>query len=229
MRGAIHTILRHGLLAMTFILLCSFAKGPSASDSSPIPLAFMDIISEGLSDRALNEAVDGFAQMKTQEDIDKDVLIVIDFTKSSNLERFYILDMKDTSLTHTSLVAHGRNTGNEFATSFSNTSGSYQSSLGFYRTAETYEGKHGLSLRLDGLEHGINHNARDRAIVIHQADYVSIDFASQHGRIGRSLGCPALPLEDYAAVIETIKEGCLLYIYGANEHYAQVSEFLSES
>ena len=220
------------LIAITFcVLLSSFAKAPErmsvAGDDAFNPYA--EILSQGLSNKALDKAIEGYAEMKTKGKVDKDILIVIDYTKSSNLERFFILDMSDTSLTHSMLVAHGRNSGNEFATSFSNVSGSYMSSLGFFKTAETYQGKHGLSLRMDGLERGINHHARDRAIVIHQADYVCLDFAAEHGRIGRSLGCPALPQEQYTEVIQTIKEGCLLYIYGGDETYALQSSFLNES
>jgi hypothetical protein len=186
------------------------------------------ILSQGLSNKALYNAIEGYSELKEKGSLDKEVLIVIDYTKSSNHERFFILNMADTSLSHSLLVAHGRNSGNEFATSFSNVSGSYMSSLGFFKTAETYDGKHGLSLRVDGLEQGINHKARERAIVIHQADYVSLDFAKEHGRIGRSLGCPALPREQYSEVIETIKDGCLLYIYGGDDTYALQSSFLNE-
>ena len=217
-------------MAMVLMLvLSSFAHSPSSpAGSESLPSAYHDIISNGLTEKALIKAIDGYAQMTADRSIEKETLVVIDYTKSSNLERFYIVDMSDTSLTHSLLVAHGRNSGNEFATSFSNVTGSYMSSLGFFRTAETYQGKHGLSLRLDGLEHGINHKARDRAIVIHKADYVHLDFAEEHGRIGRSLGCPALPIEGYAEVIDRIKEGCLLFIYGGDEEYAMRSSIISE-
>ncbi|NND93452.1 MAG: murein L,D-transpeptidase catalytic domain family protein [Flavobacteriales bacterium] len=210
--------------------LSSFIYGPTdPSVSAILPSSYFHIISEGLSDKALFEAVEGYSLLKETEDLEKEMLIIIDYTKSSNLERFYVIDMKDTSLTKSLLVAHGKNSGDEFANSFSNRKGSYQSSLGFFKTAETYEGKHGLSLRLDGLEKGINHLARERAIVIHQADYVSLDFAAEHGRIGRSLGCPALPSKQYAQVIESIKEGCLLYIYGGTEGYSSMSSLLQEN
>lgn len=230
MGATIKTFSVHFIAVFSFVLLSAFAEAPELeavfADSAEM---YSDIISQGLSDKALVNAIDGYSEMRSKGSVSKDILIVIDYTKSSNLERFFILDMADTSLTHSLLVAHGRNSGNEFATSFSNVSGSYMSSLGFFKTAETYEGKHGLSLRMDGLEKGINHLARDRAIVIHQADYVSLDFAEEHGRIGRSLGCPALPLDAYAEVIDTIKEGCLLYIYGGDDTYAMQSSFLNES
>jgi hypothetical protein len=186
-----------------------------------------EVSSYGLSSEAVQQAVNGYQYLKTKEKVTKDILIVIDYTKSSNLERFFILNMKDTTVMKSLLVAHGRNTGNEFAKQFSNEPGSFMSSLGFFRTAETYDGKHGLSLRLDGLEKGINDLARERAIVIHQADYV--DFAKAHGRIGRSLGCPALPQQDYDEVIALIKEGCLMYIYGDDSDYLTHTGLLSYS
>lgn len=230
MGGKIRTYSVHIVAVFCFVLSSAFAEAPEHgavfADSGEM---YADIISHGLSDKALVNALDGYDEMRSKGDVEKEILIVIDYTKSSNLERFFILDMGDTSLTHSLLVAHGRNSGNEFATSFSNVSGSYMSSLGFFKTAETYQGKHGLSLRMDGLEKGINHLARDRAIVIHQADYVSLDFAKEHGRIGRSLGCPALPVDAYAEVIDAIKEGCLLYIYGGDDTYALQSSFLNES
>jgi hypothetical protein len=228
MRETIRITVKYlGAIAL-FMGLCSFAYSPAAP-GSPTPPAMLSLIEQGLDDEALLTALEGYS-IHQRSDVDtKDRLIIIDYTKSSNTERLYVLDMRDTTLVHQSLVAHGRNSGNEFATSFSNKVGSYQSSLGFFRTAETYSGKHGLSLRLDGLENGINHKARERAIVIHKADYVSLDFAAEHGRIGRSLGCPALPEGEYAQVIDLIKEGCLLYIHGADAQYAHRSVFLAQS
>ncbi len=114
--------------------------------------------------------------------------------------------MKTQKVILQSLVAHGRNSGTEFATKFSNTNESFQSSLGFYVTGEEYQGKHGTSLRLDGMEVGINDNARNRAVVIHGADYVSEKLAKAQGYIGRSLGCPAVPYKVHKELIETIKD-----------------------
>ena len=108
--------------------------------------------------------------------------------------------MKTQQLEYKSLVAHGRNSGLEYANRFSNKISSHQTSLGFYRTAETYIGKHGFSLRLDGLEFS-NSNARKRAVVIHQADYASANFIKRNGRLGRSYGCPSLPKKDYRTIL----------------------------
>src|SRR5436190_1785158 len=112
-----------------------------------------------------------------------------------------------------SLVAHGKNSGEEFASSFSNKSDSYKSSLGFYSTGEIYKGKHGLSLKLDGLERGINDNARPRGVVVHASQYVSDSFLRNHRKLGRSQGCPALPEELASKIIGIIKNKSCLFIY----------------
>ena len=125
------------------------------------------------------------------------------------------------------LVAHGRNSGLEYATNFSNENESFKSSLGFYLTGEMYQGKHGASLRLDGLEYGINHNARERAVVIHGADYVSKKIATKQGYIGRSLGCPAVPYEVHQQLIQLIKNKSCLFIYHPSKHYLTNSKLLS--
>ncbi|TSA27783.1 MAG: hypothetical protein D4R67_05505, partial [Bacteroidetes bacterium] len=126
------------------------------------------------------------------------------------------------------LVSHGRKSGELMAEYFSNTPGSNASSLGFYITGETYIGNHGLSLALDGIEKGINDNARERAIVIHGADYVSADFIRKYGRLGRSLGCPAIPEELKKEIIETIKSGSCLFIYRPSESYMSNSQIISK-
>lgn len=160
------------------------------------------------------QAKQRFNELKAKGLVEKDLLIIIDFTKSSKEERLYIVDFSTNKIVKTSLVAHGRNSGEEFATVFSNRINSFQSSLGAYITAETYEGVHGLSLRLDGMDLGLNDQARERNIVIHAADYVSEAFIDKNGRLGRSHGCPALPADGYEELIELIKDGSCVYIYG---------------
>ena len=122
-----------------------------------------------------------------------------------------------------SLVAHGRNTGEEFANSFSNAAQSFKSSLGFYLTGEIYTGKHGMSLRLDGLEKGVNDNARSRGVVMHAADYVSNSFIKNNKRLGRSEGCPAIPGELSKEIINMIKDKSCLFIY----HPSEISKLVS--
>lgn len=158
-------------------------------------------------------AFKGFTALKEKDILQKDILTLIDFSLSSNTKRLWVIDMKNFTVLYHSLVAHGRNTGEEYAENFSNTSESYKSSLGFYLTGEVYQGKHGTSLRLDGLEKGINDNARNRAVVIHGADYVSDSFIKNNGRLGRSQGCPALPVDISDEIIKLIKDKSCLYIY----------------
>lgn len=155
------------------------------------------------------------------------LLTIIDFSKASTSDRLFVVDLKKKELLIKSLVAHGKNSGGNYATSFSNESKSFKSSLGFYKTAETYNGKHGYSLRLDGLEPGFNDNARKRAIVIHGAWYVSSDFSKKNGRLGRSWGCPSLPLETAKEIIDSIKNGSCLFIYAKDESYLAKSAYMN--
>lgn len=176
---------------------------------------------------SFTKAFEGYTQLKEQGLIVKDFLTIVDFGLSSNEERLWVVDMLNRKIVLQSLVAHGRNSGEEFASEFSNKSESYQSSLGFYATGEVYQGKHGLSLRLDGLEYGINDNARDRAVVIHGADYVSDKFAKSNGRLGRSLGCPAVPYEIHEEFINTIKDKSCLFLYHPSRVYVSKSKLVS--
>ncbi len=171
-------------------------------------------------------ALQGFNKLKAQGVVSRNILTLIDFSLSSNIKRLWVIDLDtDTVLIH-SLVAHGRNTGEEFANSFSNAAESYKSSLGFYVTGEVYNGKHGKSLRLDGLEKGINDNARNRAVVVHGADYVSDSFIQNNKRLGRSLGCPAVPVEITDDLISAIKDRSCLFIYYPSDSYLHSSKFI---
>ncbi len=169
------------------------------------------------------KALKGYLKLQKEGKIgEHSYLTVIDMSISANRNRFFLIDVENKKILHKSIVAHGRNSGGEFAKYFSNKIGSFKSSIGFYRTAETYQGKHGLSLRLDGLEYS-NSNARKRAIVIHSADYVSSVFIEKNGRLGRSLGCPSLPQKNYDQIVHTIKNGSLLFIYYPEDHYLKYS------
>lgn len=173
---------------------------------------------------AFEQAIAGYNKIYRAN---KDILTLIDFSKPSTEERFYVLDIKQKKLLFASLVSHGRNSGGNYATSFSNENGSLKSSLGFYVTENTYQGKNGYSLILNGLEKGINDRAKERAIVIHGASYSNPSVISSSGRLGRSLGCPALPLDISKPVINTIKNGTILYIYANNQNYLAHSTILS--
>ena len=154
------------------------------------------------------------------------LLAVIDYSLPSTEPRLFVIDPSDGTVLRSSLVAHGRESGQNMAERFSNEPGSKMSSLGFFVTEETYQGQHGYTMRLRGLEEGINDLAKDRLIVIHGAWYVSEDFIARHGRLGRSWGCPALPLESSRAIIDLIKDGACLFVYGTDPAYLENSRFL---
>lgn len=158
----------------------------------------------------------------------KDILTLIDFSKPSTEERFYVFDLCRRKMLFSSVVSHGKNSGGKYATSFSNENGSHKSSLGFYVTENTYQGRNGYSLVLNGLEKDINDRAKERAIVIHGAAYSNPSVALSTGRLGRSFGCPALPLDLSRPIINTIKEGTLLYIYAEDHTYLSQSTIFSD-
>ena len=140
----------------------------------------------------------------------------------------FILDLKNYKILFNTYVAHGRNSGKEFANQFSNENESYKSSLGFYVTGDTYMGNHGFSMRLQGEERGINDNANNRAIVMHSAWYVNENIVKSQGYIGRSQGCPALPEELCKPIIEKIKNGSCLFLYSPDKYYISHSEILQK-
>ena len=154
-------------------------------------------------------------------------LTVIDFSRPSTTERLWTFDLDARTLLFKEAVSHGRNSGHNMATKFSNVPESNMSSLGLFRAAEGYYGKHGYSLRLDGLDRGINDRARARAIVIHGADYVNLAVAKTQGRLGRSLGCPAVRPEVSAKLIDAIKEGGLVFAYYPDPTFLETSEYLN--
>jgi hypothetical protein len=156
----------------------------------------------------------------------KNLLSIIDFTKSSCEKRFYTIDLSQLKVIYNTYVSHGKNTGENLAKSFSNTVHSNQSSLGFYITGETYIGSKGYSLKLDGMEAGVNDKLRERAVVMHDADYVSEYWISRYGRLGRSQGCPALPKEISKEIIDTIKNRTAIFAYYDDMNYLHSSTYL---
>jgi hypothetical protein len=181
---------------------------------------------KGLSLQAYDYAKQGFDKLLTEGRVINDSIIsIIDFTLPSYKKRLFVIDLKNYKILYNSLVAHGINTGREWATSFSNKPSSYMSSPGFYVTKETYQGKHGLSLRLEGLESGINDHAYERGIVVHGAQYVSENIARAQGFIGRSQGCPAVPDQLSTPIINTIKNGTCMFIF--HPSYIERSEVLN--
>jgi hypothetical protein len=181
----------------------------------------------GLSKETVEYAIRGYQKLVDSGLVNNDrYLTIVDLSQSSRNKRFYILDMANDSLAWNTYVAHGKNSGVDMASSFSNDFSSNKSSLGFYVTKSTYHGKHGLSLRIDGLEHGFNDNAEARGVVVHGASYVNPSRINSE-YMGRSQGCPALPENEYAQVIDIIKDGSVLFVYNPDSMYLQSSSLLN--
>jgi hypothetical protein len=182
----------------------------------------------GLSFNAFESGIRGLQRLAETGAIRKTGIISIaDFSQPSYNKRLYVIDLENHELLFQTYVAHGRNTGRDKALDFSNKVSSYKSSLGFYTTGETYRGSHGYSLRLEGLEKGVNDNARKRAIVIHGADYVSERHISNLGYLGRSQGCPAVPNTVHKPLIDQIKDGSCLFVYYPSQKYLNSSALLN--
>ena len=182
----------------------------------------------GLSKEVLNMAMRGFDKLMHRGLLNKDsILSIVDFSKSSKEKRLYIIDLKNIELLFNTRVAHGRNSGMDYARWFSNNPSSNKSSLGFYVTENTYFGDNGFSLRLKGMERGVNDKAFRRRIVMHGADYVEEDFINERGHLGRSFGCPAIPMNEHKEIIEAIKDGTCLFIYYPDKKYLKVSKILN--
>ena len=184
----------------------------------------------GLSKQAFDYAVKGFNFLRSSGKLSNDAIIsIIDFSLSSSKKRLFVIDIKNYKVLYNTYVAHGRNSGTEYANEFSNNPESFKSSLGFYVTQGTYNGEHGFSLHLEGEEKGINDNAYSRAIVMHSAPYVNENYIRNKGYIGRSLGCPALPQKVYKPIIEKIKNGTCLFLYSPDTYYLSHSTFLQQA
>ena len=213
-------------LIVLFISTGSKCSSPDFQDYTK--KLYVEIEHPEMNYDAFHKAVSGYYYLLKKGTLQNTrYLSIVDMSKSANVERFFLIDMVENTLVFKSLIAHGKNTGEEYAKYFSNIENSYQTSIGFYKIAETYQGNNGLSLRMDGLEF-TNNNARDRAIVIHKAEYVSHEFISENGRLGRSLGCPVLPENGYEIVVEKIKNGSCFFIYYPDKYYFKKSQILKK-
>lgn len=181
-----------------------------------------------INSKALILALKGYEKLKQLGKItNQKYLTIADMSMASSDPRFYIIDMEKQELLIQTFVAHGRNSGLLFAKQFSNSIGSFQSSLGFYITGNPYQGKHGKSLVLKGVESGINDKAEQRAIVLHGADYANQGFVNQQGYLGRSLGCPAVPNNKVEAIIKAIQGASCLFVYAPDKKYMQSSSLIN--
>lgn len=210
------------ILVLTLLLLLISSLSFSMGEKDMKTLYKQMKLSEEISFELFRDAITGYNKIDSK----KDILTIIDYSKPSTEERFYVLDLKRKKIIYKSLVAHGVNTGDTMAKNFSNTVDSRKSSLGFFLTNETYHGSNGYSLRLDGLEQGINDRARERLIVIHGAAYANPSFIKENGRLGRSWGCPALPENMTQEIIDTIKGGSVVFVHGNDDSYLENTSLL---
>ena len=188
----------------------------------------MDLEDSGLSRQAFQNAFIGYYKLKKRGLLKKtNILTICDFSQSSSNQRMYVIDVRNRRVLYRTYVAHGINSGEEFANSFSNKMESCKSSLGFYITSGTYTGVNGYSLRIDGVDKGFNDNARKRAIVIHGANYVSMRVVHKYGQMGTTFGCPAIPTDMTTQIIPVVKNGSCFFIYYPSKKYLAQSKVLN--
>jgi L,D-transpeptidase catalytic domain len=220
----------------------AFVTAPAVADSSLFPVITVPETAMagmydslrlgimGLSQQAYNYAVQGLEYLvNTGKIANEKIISIADFSLPSNKKRFFVIDLEKKKVLYNTYVAHGINSGKEFASRFSNLPESNKSSLGFYETSSTYNGKNGYSLHLEGLEKGINDNAYRRDIVMHGADYVNETYVHLQGYIGRSQGCPAVPEKLHKPIIDKIKNGTCLFIYSNSRSYKVHSKILKQA
>lgn len=217
------------ILKVAFVFVFSLFMSASSYAVSKNSLNIKDLyakihLKEKINFETFKYAIEGYEKIKEKKKTN--ILTIIDYAKPSTEQRFFVLDIEKKVLLYETYVAHGMNTGNIFAEKFSNVVDSRKSSIGFFLTDETYTGSKGYSLRLNGLEKGINDNARKRAIVIHSAPYVDPSYIKSTGRLGRSWGCPALPESLTSVIIDTIKNGSVLFVNGNDSNYIKRSKFI---
>ena len=225
------------LLVVVSFLFMNFSDTPPKDQSnSPLLNEWKQLVysnysclsDTSLSFQAFRQGLHGFYELQAQGKLENEnYLTIVDFTQHSSKKRLYVIDTERFEIVYKSLCSHGKNTGGEKAEHFSNKVGSLQSSLGFFIANETYSGKFDLAMRLDGLEY-CNYNARDRGIVVHGAKYATSEFMVKNNNVlGRSFGCPALPINEAEEIISTIQDGSCFYIYGGDQRYSQRSKILN--
>ena len=206
-----------------------FAKSEPGKAANDDLYTAVNLTEAGLGRNVFELAIKGLKKLDANGKLQNpNIITIADYSQSSNNKRLYVIDLKNKKLLFNTYVAHGRNTGNEYARNFSNEEGSLKSSLGFYITDHPITGSHtGFSLMLDGVEKGFNDHACKRQIIIHGAAYATENFIRKNGRLGRSFGCPALPPKLNKPIIETIKDGTCLFIYNPNKNYIRNSSLIN--
>jgi hypothetical protein len=216
-------------LLLSLCLLAVSLLLPHALDASTMSFSRADFAGEvGTIDARVFDLALGAASCAVRSGAvqSPDTLTVIDYSRPSTEKRLWVFDLKARDLLYEELVAHGQGSGANVATAFSNLPDTHQTSLGLFVTGATYVGKNGYSLRLDGLDEGVNDRARERAIVMHGAPYVSPEFAKANGRLGRSWGCPAVSNDVARPMIDRVKEGGLVFAYYPDDDWLRTSKYL---
>jgi hypothetical protein len=212
------------LVSLVF-LSCLPANAQAADNTKKV--ALLASKAPSLDPKVLELALTAHEQASAKGLVSKPVLTVIDYSKKSTEKRLWVFDLTKNKLLMETHVTHGEKSGKDYATKFSNIDGSHQSSLGVFTTAETYQGQHGYSLRIDGHERGINDKARKRAIVVHGADYASERYIKNRGTLGLSWACPAVDSKISRKLIDTIKNGSMIFAYYPDKRWLKNSSFLS--
>jgi L,D-transpeptidase catalytic domain len=235
-------LIRNALALLPALLLMANTHSPLTGNSNKINIilpaaaipatvnyyAQWNLTAAGLSEDAFKSALKGYNYLVQKKLLhNTSVLTVVDYSKPSSAKRLYVLDMNSGKILFKTFVAHGKNSGLEYASSFSNEEESYKTSLGFFITNNTYNGSNGYSLKLQGCEKGINDKAAERAIVMHGAAYANEDFLQSNGYLGRSYGCPAVPEKMSKQIIDVIKNGSCLFLYHPTKKYINSSKILS--
>jgi hypothetical protein len=208
---------------------------PSIDNEAPVVVKWIDSVydeihldSFGLKKNIFYYAFKGYEYLLSQNKLENpSILTICDYSQSSDSKRLYVIDMQEGKLLFNTYVSHGKNSGKEYATSFSNRMDSHKSSLGFMITGETYNGHKGYSMHLDGVEPGINDNVRSRNIVMHGSNYVNAERADEGDRMGRSFGCPAVSYAEHKKIINAIKGGSCFFIYADYKLYISSSKILN--
>jgi hypothetical protein len=225
---------RRRVFATSLLVMAAMANGATAAalETSETPVLMVAVTGPrkpppGLRKRTFELALRALRKAVANGQAAARTLTIIDYSLPSTARRLWVLDVPSGQVLFNELVAHGRRSGENLARAFSNTPGSHQSSLGAFVTGSTYIGRHGVSLRLHGLEPGINDRAEERAIVMHAADYVSDDIVRRQGRLGRSQGCPAVRPAIARSLIESIRDGTLVFAYYPDAEYEERSAFIA--
>lgn len=244
--GKLH---RFPIFVLAIVLLASFSPATiggktrtSRAKTRPAPAPLYDpagfvaakmevydslrLFEAGLSRKVFQMALKGMGRLVKSNHIRENIITIVDFSQPSVNRRMYVIDLENFELVFHTWVAHGVRSGKGAASSFSNKPSSFKSSLGFYITGDTYLGTNGYSLKLRGVEKGINDFALKRGIVMHGADYVNEEYINSQGYIGRSHGCPAVPMEMCESIIDELKEGSCLFIYHPSSTYRTKSRLI---